>query len=203
MIELVIKFFMSKDYDQLRGITINESIFQFRIVDFEFKENQKLNFLVKRQDEAEKDRRCITLTREKDTNLFTVFMPFDTKGAYDFRLTVIETINGKEYKREGTAVNKFIYDNVEYSEEELKKNTEYDLVAGMLKDLDDLHDSTNAIDDYIANADLDVDIYKYTDTRVNTKFNEMLDNFLNEFSIIFDDFIEEGMEDVEVTEEEL
>lgn len=186
---LKIEFSMNSEYDQLRNAIISQTVLYLDIVDFQFTENHKGYFVIKKKDESEDNAKWVQIgmLEDLDGNIFSARMPFEQeKGYYEFKIVIYENINNENVIVKESSYSCFYYYDIEYEQETINNTKEYSLLSKMFRELNDISDNLDsAIYNYIINKDINNDVYKYVDDRANIKANEMLDMLSNAFKDLY------------------
>lgn len=182
------KFFIKKDYNQMRKKSVPSSCIYFDICDVIVeREIDKVYIEIQNIDNAE-DIRAIkldyTITYKGEFHKFV--MPFDKNGVYKLRLFILDKDNNII---EESAYNTITFDWVGFDIDKIQQTPEYDFVQGLLKDLNEIKDNVDFnIKQYIATCNINTEIYSYIDKRMD-KNDEQFNSIIGQMNKLLDTFI--------------
>ena len=200
----IFKFYMLKDYNQLRYKAISETSFALNIVDFNIQENHRVEMLIKEENDIDENIKMFEL--RKAENRIIIDFPFNRKGTFEFKILIKDE---EDNIVEETATNTFVYEGIVYNEELIEGTEEFDLIQETLGQLNVIKDN---IDDkiqeglaegslneifleFIGNKDEQFNVFYEEKTKqINDYFTETkakLDTVIEDLDTLFDDFFEE------------
>ena len=187
-----LKFYLKKDYNQLRNRIIAQNTITFTFCDYTPAEGETVYFAIKEQNDVDEDETYLRM-RKKDDNIYVADLLCNKLETYQFR--IFTKMPNSDIILEQSAINIFKYEGVIFNEEAIENTAQWGVIQTTLHRLEDLDVMIN---EYIENSDF----AKEVDSFISENQNE-INNFIAENRTKISNKIDEMQSNVDRMREDI
>ena len=112
-----LKFYLKKDYNQLRNRIIAQNTITFTFCDYTPAKNEIVFFAIKEQNDVDEDETYLRM-RKKDDNEFSIDLPCNKNEVFEFR--IFTKFENSDEIIEQSAINTFKFEGIIFDEEKYR-----------------------------------------------------------------------------------
>lgn len=188
-----LKFYLKKDYNQLRGRIIAQNTITFTFCDYTPAKNETVYFAIKEQNDVDEDETYLRM-RKKDDNEFSIDLPCNKNEVFEFR--IFTKFENSDEIIEQSAINTFKFEGIIFDEEKIENTAQWGTIQNMIYRLTEAEVSLEtAVLDRIQSSDivgLQVKEFLSNSQAELDSMKENINTVISQLSTILDEFIDEG-----------
>lgn len=188
-----LKFYLKKDYNQLRGRIIAQNTITFTFCDYTPAEGETVYFAIKEQNDVDEDETYLRM-RKKDDNEFSIDLPCNKNEVFEFR--IFTKFENSDEIIEQSAINTFKFEGIIFDEEKIENTAQWGTIQNMIYRLTEAEVSLEtAVLDRIQSSDivgLQVKEFLSNSQAELDSMKENINTVISQLSTILDEFIDEG-----------
>ena len=188
-----LKFYLKKDYNQLRNRIIAQNTITFTFCDYTPAEGETVYFAIKEQNDVDEDETYLRM-RKKDDNEFSIDLPCNKNEVFEFR--IFTKFENSDEIIEQSAINTFKFEGIIFDEEKIENTAQWGTIQNMIYRLTEAEVSLEtAVLDRIQSSDivgLQVKEFLSNSQAELDSMKENINTVISQLSTILDEFIDEG-----------
>ena len=192
-----LKFYLKKDYNQLRNRIIAQNTITFTFCDYTPAEGETVYFAIKEQNDVDEDETYLRM-RKKDDNEFSIDLPCNKNEVFEFR--IFTKFENSDEIIEQSAINTFKFEGIIFDEEKIENTAQWGTIQNMIYRLTEAEVSLEtAVLDRIQSSDivgLQVKEFLSNSQAELDSMKENINTVISQLSTILDEFIDDDEGDI-------
>lgn len=192
-----LKFYLKKDYNQLRNRIIAQNTITFTFCDYTPAEGETVYFAIKEQNDVDEDETYLRM-RKKDDNEFSIDLPCNKNEVFEFR--IFTKFENSDEIIEQSAINTFKFEGIIFDEEKIENTAQWGTIQNMIYRLTEAEVSLEtAVLDRIQSSDivgLQVKEFLSNSQAELDSMKENINTVISQLSTILDEFIDDNEGDI-------